>query len=118
MAQESLNELRTMGVEVWLDDFGTGYASLSYLQKLKIDGLKIDRSFISGENVNLTNNTLCSAIISMAKKLDIKVVAEGVETYEQAEFFKQEQCDSAQGYFYARPMPFEKLNLKPRSHIA
>ncbi len=118
VAQESLNELRKMGMEVWLDDFGTGYASLSYLQKLKIDGLKIDRSFISGENVNLTNNTLCSAIISMAKKLGIKVVAEGVETYDQAEFFKQEQCDCAQGYFYARPMPFDKLNLKPRSNIA
>lgn len=109
IANETLMQIRELGVEIWLDDFGTGYASLSYLQKLPVDGLKIDRSFVSGQNLNLKNNVLCSAMISMARKLSIQVVAEGIETKEQAEFLKSEHCEFGQGFYFFKPKPAEAL---------
>lgn len=111
MANEALRLIRQLGVEIWLDDFGTGYASLSYLQKLPVDGLKIDRSFVSGPDANLTNNVLCSAIISMSKKLCLKVVAEGIETKEQVEFLRSEQCELGQGFYFSKPLPISELKL-------
>ncbi len=118
VAIDTLMQIRALGVEIWLDDFGTGYASLSYLQKLPVDGLKIDRSFVSGQDLNMTNNVLCSAIISMAKKLSIRVVAEGIETKEQAKFLKSEQCEFGQGYFYSKPLPIGDVVIKTNKHVA
>ncbi|MDN3616593.1 EAL domain-containing protein [Vibrio gallaecicus] len=117
-AKKTLDSLRQLGVEVWLDDFGTGFSSLMYLQQLAVDGLKIDRSFISGSEVNTNTHTLCSAIILMAHQLGIRVVAEGIETQEQANFLLEQDCDYGQGYFFARPMAvdlFEKDYLQEKS---
>lgn len=118
MANEVLMLIRQLGAEIWLDDFGTGYASLSYLQKLPVDGLKIDRSFVSGPDANLTNNVLCSAIISMSKKLSIKVVAEGIETKEQAEFLQSERCELGQGFYFSKPLPIREFKQNDNRSVS
>lgn len=98
-----INKLAEMGVEVALDDFGTGYSSLSYLQRFRLGCLKVDRSFVSGTQSNAGDQSIVRAVIALGKTLDMKIVAEGVETLEQANFLRQAGCDDAQGYFYARP---------------
>ena len=99
-----LNNLKALGVSISIDDFGTGYSSLSYLKRFPIDTLKVDRSFI----VELTNNTqdksIVNAIITLAKSLDLKTVAEGVETTEQLELLKDMGCDTIQGYLFGKPL--------------
>lgn len=100
-----LDQLRAHGVPIALDDFGTGYSSLSYLQKLAIDYLKIDQSFVRELGSQPRSLALCKAIISMAHELGMKVVAEGVETAEQRALLLQAGCDYGQGYHFARPMP-------------
>jgi diguanylate cyclase (GGDEF)-like protein/PAS domain S-box-containing protein len=107
-----LLEFRDAGIQVSLDDFGTGYSSLSYLQKFDIDYLKIDRSFVRDLSSNSNNMALCEAIIVMAHKLGIKVIAEGIETQEQRDLLIAAKCDYGQGYLFSRPVPaveFEKL---------
>ncbi len=99
-----LDALRDAGMDVSLDDFGTGYSSLSYLQKLDIDYLKIDQSFVCNLTPGSTDFTLCKAIIAMANALGMRVVAEGVETAEQRDLLRQAGCHFGQGYFFARPM--------------
>lgn len=99
-----LNDLRLAGMDVSLDDFGTGYSSLSYLQKLDIDFLKIDQSFVRNLTPGSTDLTLCKAIIAMANALGMQVVAEGVETAEQRDLLCQAGCHFGQGYLFARPM--------------
>ena len=94
-----------MGIKVALDDFGTGYSSLSYLTKLPIDYLKIDKSFVDGVGIGEKNIT--SDIISMARNLGLKTVAEGVEVDHQASWLIDENCDALQGYFFSRPLPLE-----------
>lgn len=111
-AKETLDTLRTIGIEVWLDDFGTGYSSLGYLREFSIDGVKIDRSFISDIQEDANDRALCSAIISMAHQLGIKTVAEGIETHQQSAFLTQESCDFGQGYLYGKPMPAKELTQK------
>ncbi len=109
---ERLHRFRAAGVEIAIDDFGTGYSALSYLQKFEIDYVKIDRSFIQDLTTNRSDRALAEAIVVMAHKLGLKVVAEGVETMEQCDYLSAVDCDYAQGFFYARPMPadeFEKL---------
>jgi diguanylate cyclase (GGDEF)-like protein len=101
---EELSTLRTIGVTLSLDDFGTGYSSLSYLKRFRFDMLKIDRSFVSGLPNNPEDVLLVKAILAMAKGLDLKVVAEGVETVAQLGFLTIQGCELAQGYFLARPM--------------
>jgi diguanylate cyclase (GGDEF)-like protein len=101
---EELNSLRAIGVKVSLDDFGTGYSSLSYLKRFRFDVLKIDRSFIAGLPGNPDDVSLVKAILAMAKGLDLRVVAEGVETREQLRFVTTHGCDYAQGYLFARPV--------------
>lgn len=108
----SLLQMRDAGIQVALDDFGTGYSSLSYLQKFDIDYLKIDKSFV--DHLALRQNTvaLCEAIIVMAHKLGMKVIAEGVETEQQRDILKAIGCDYGQGYLFSRPVPadeFERL---------
>jgi diguanylate cyclase (GGDEF)-like protein/PAS domain S-box-containing protein len=108
---------RDAGIQVSLDDFGTGYSSLSYLKKFDIDYLKIDKSFISNLEPNSEDMALCEAIIVMAHKLGIKVIAEGVETVEQKELLMRAGCDFAQGYLFSKPIPanaFEELFLSSR----
>lgn len=104
-AGKAIQALQALGIKISLDDFGTGYASMSYLQKYSFDTLKIDRSFIN----NLTNREqdreLVRAMIAMAKKLNLHIVAEGVETQAQHDFITQEQCDFGQGYLYGKPVP-------------
>jgi len=100
-----LLQLRDAGIQVALDDFGTGYSSLSYLKKFDIDYLKIDRSFTRNLATDSSDMALSEAIIVMAHKLDLKVIAEGVETPEQRDLLAAAGCDYGQGYLFAKPMP-------------
>ncbi len=104
-----LRELRDMGVHVSIDDFGTGYSSLNYLKKLPIERIKIDKSFIQDIVNDPDDRAIISAVTSMARKMGIKTVAEGVETEEQLAFLRSADCDEAQGYLFSRPLPAEKF---------
>ena len=104
---EELNSLRALGVKLSLDDFGTGYSSLSYLKRFRFDLLKIDRSFVAGLPGNPDDVSLVKAILAMARGLDLKVVAEGVENREQLRFVTAHGCDFVQGYLFARPQDAE-----------
>ena len=93
-----------------MDDFGTGYSSLSYLKKFPIDVIKIDRSFIKDIPGNQDDVEITSAVIAMARKLNLKVVAEGIETAEQLRFLRQHRCDIGQGYLFDRPISSSSLH--------
>lgn len=109
---EVLYKLKNLGVSIAVDDFGTGYSSLTYLKDLPIDCLKIDQSFVRNVQSNLHNATLTSMIISMAKYLQLNVVAEGVEKVEQLAFLGEKQCDTIQGFLFSRPISAEDLTNK------
>ena len=102
--KETLKKFRSAGVAISLDDFGTGYAALSYLTKFELDFLKIDRAFVMNLESSAQNQALCEAIIVMAHKLGLKVIAEGVETQEQLFILEAAGCDYAQGYFVSKPI--------------
>jgi diguanylate cyclase (GGDEF)-like protein/PAS domain S-box-containing protein len=111
-AASVLKKLRAAGVQVAVDDFGTGYSSLSYLRKFPIDALKIDQSFTSQITTAHNETTIVTAIISMGRSLNLRVVAEGVETQKELAFLQAHQCEEAQGYYFSRPVPahqFAKL---------
>ena len=111
----SLQAIRDMGLSIAIDDFGTGFSSLSYLSKFPVDTLKIDRSFVIEMTDSAQGLALVSTIISLAHALSLKVVAEGVETEEQARLLRVLNCDEMQGYLYSRPVPgdvFEAQFLK------
>jgi diguanylate cyclase (GGDEF)-like protein/PAS domain S-box-containing protein len=110
-----VSELRALGITVAIDDFGTGYSSFSYLRQLHLNKLKIDRSFIRDVAVNPEDATIASAIISMAKSLKLKVIAEGVETEAQMEFLRSHQCDEIQGYYFSKPLSVEDVSVKLKS---
>jgi diguanylate cyclase (GGDEF)-like protein len=103
--KHQLNSFSDLGMKLLLDDFGTGYSSLSQLQQFKMDILKVDKSFISNLRIGERGETLVSAIIAMAHALDMKVIAEGVETLDQLCMLQALSCDEIQGYFISKPMP-------------
>jgi diguanylate cyclase (GGDEF)-like protein/PAS domain S-box-containing protein len=104
-----LRELRDLGLRMALDDFGTGYSSLAYLSRLPLDTLKIDRSFVHGMTENADYTSIITAIISLAQALRLKVVAEGVETEQQAQLLRLLRCDQVQGFLFSPPVPAEKI---------
>ena len=104
-----LTELRALGVRISLDDFGMGYSSLSYLQRFPVDTLKIDRSFVLGIGDNKENREIVRTIVSLGHSLKLDVIAEGAETADQVAYLQQLKCGFCQGYFFARPLPFEEL---------
>ena len=104
-----LNELRAMGITVSIDDFGTGFSSLVYLKKLPIDELKIDRSFVSELEKNTDDQAIVQAILGLANNLNIKIIAEGIETPQQQKFLKNHKCAYGQGYLYQRPVAIDEF---------
>ena len=111
-----VQELKAMGVTLAIDDFGTGYSSFSYLRQFRVSKLKIDRVFIRDVAVNPDDAAIASAIISMAKSLHLKVIAEGVEDEAQMSFLRAHQCDEIQGYYFSKPLAVDKVADKLRPH--
>jgi EAL domain-containing protein (putative c-di-GMP-specific phosphodiesterase class I) len=109
MSFVNLYELSHLGLSMIIDDFGTGYSSLSYLKRFPIHAIKIDRSFVKDINTSADDAAIASAIISMAHTMNIKVVAEGVETEEQLTFLQERGCDEIQGYLFSRPLPADEI---------
>ena len=107
-AMEALAELKTLGVRLSIDDFGTGYSSLSHLQKFPVDFIKIDRSFLGG-GLHDGHAVITRAIIALGHNLKMKVIAEGVETFEQLAFLRAHHCDQMQGYYFSAALSQEKL---------
>jgi diguanylate cyclase (GGDEF)-like protein/PAS domain S-box-containing protein len=105
----TLEALQARGVRVAIDDFGTGYSSLSYLEKFRIDTLKIDQSFVRQITTGGGGTHIVSAVIAMAQNLELRVVAEGVETLEELAFLRARSCDEGQGYYFSRPLPPDQV---------
>ena len=111
------NEIRALGIKISLDDFGTGFSSLSMLRKLPIDELKIDKSFIDHSTENRQDKAMVINILNIARNLELKVVAEGIEHQKQAKLLSDFECDILQGYFYSRPMRYKELEKYCSSYI-
>jgi EAL domain-containing protein (putative c-di-GMP-specific phosphodiesterase class I) len=113
-----LSRLQAMGVKIAIDDFGTGYSSLSYLKHFPVNTIKIDRCFVQDITTDRHDATISLAIIDLAHSLNLKVIAEGVETDDQIQFLKENSCDQFQGYFFSPPLPaseFEKMLVDGKS---
>jgi cyclic di-GMP phosphodiesterase Gmr len=104
-----MEQFRQFGARIYLDDFGTGYSSLAQLARLPFDGVKLDRSFVTGVDSDANARALVSSMVPLARALGFSVVAEGVETKSQASFLRQVEIECAQGYIYAKPMPAQEL---------
>jgi diguanylate cyclase (GGDEF)-like protein len=111
---ENMRQFRKLGVRLAIDDFGTGYSSLSYLHSMPVNAVKVDRSFVQELATNAASARLVESIIQLAKALQLEVVAEGVETEEQYAMLGQMGCDLIQGYYVARPMPVEQVEIALR----
>jgi EAL domain-containing protein (putative c-di-GMP-specific phosphodiesterase class I) len=108
-ASQHLSALRRQGVSISLDDFGTGYSSLTFLRRLPIDAVKIDRSFVSQIAFEGEDRTIVQAIMDMCLKLGLKIVAEGIESADQLSFLVANDCHEAQGYMFSKPMPADQV---------
>ena len=113
----TVKKLRAAGFQVSMDDFGAGYSSLNSLKELQIDVLKIDADFFRGADAEERGLLIVSEVIDLAKKLNMKIVAEGIESKEQVEFLTEQECDLIQGYFYAKPMPVTEFAQKYSGQI-
>jgi diguanylate cyclase (GGDEF)-like protein/PAS domain S-box-containing protein len=114
LTQSVLRSLQAMGVRLSIDDFGTGYSSLAYLKQFPVGKLKIDRSFVKNIPGNADDAAIATAIISMAKSLNLRVIAEGVESEAQVSFLRSRHCDEMQGYYLSKPMTAEEVEQKLR----
>lgn len=110
-----MNRLRSMGVRISIDDFGTGYSSLSYLKRFPIDTVKIDQNFVRDLSEGTNDGAIITAVISMARALNLRVVAEGVETEAQLAFLRRENCEVVQGFLHSRPVPAAEFESSLRS---
>ena len=108
----TVRKLREYGFIVSMDDFGAGYSSLNSLKELQLDVLKLDADFFRGVESVDRGMLIVSEVIDLAKKLNMKIVAEGIESREQVEFLTEQECDLIQGYFYAKPMPISEFEEK------
>ena len=116
-AVQTLTKLKTLGIRVAIDDFGTGYSSLSNLKRFPIDTLKVDRSFIRDLPGDSDDKAITKAIIALGKSLNMTLIAEGVETQEQAEFLRAHACDQFQGYYFSRPVDKDKFGELMRTRV-
>jgi EAL domain-containing protein (putative c-di-GMP-specific phosphodiesterase class I) len=104
-----LKRVKALGIEIAIDDFGTGYSSLSHIRRLPIDTIKIDRSFVKEVTTSAGDAEIATAIVALALSLNLKVIAEGVETAEQLGFLSSRRCDSFQGFLCSPAIPAEKF---------
>ncbi|NTV78562.1 MAG: EAL domain-containing protein [Clostridiales bacterium] len=111
LISEKLRDLKALGVSIALDDFGTGYSSLAYLKNIPLSTLKIDKIFIDDIIDQQADNNLADTIIALGHKMNLTIVAEGVETSEQVEYLHFSGCDKIQGYYYSKPLPTDDLEI-------
>ena len=115
---QTLTRLKEMSIRIAIDDFGTGYSSLATLKQFPLDTIKIDGSFIRDVSTSAEDRGLTEAIIAVGRTLGLTVIAEGVETREQAEFLRQYACDEFQGFYFNRPLPADQFAELLRTQVA
>ncbi len=110
----TMNRLKRLGISFSIGDFGTGYSSLNYLNRLPVDELKIDQTFVRNVSTLPDHAIIVDTIIVMAQQLNLKIVAEGVESSAELEYLKSRHCNHFQGYYFARPVPFAQFSARTK----